>query len=207
METKFWPGETELPEEGRKRMDDLLGEVWSEHQRIKRHRDFMVKQVRDRKQIASEQEQTIQRLAAERKELRSEVDGLVDFANDDALVCPLDKSGRRIHVGDRIMYGDFVGEVLGMEYRLETFDWKPAGYKWSVTVGKRIGDRIKPGHYKVAPKVLEVIDEDEPADSYESVLEDYISYCQHRQFVGTAGDKAATQSFIDRLEKIAEGAR
>ena len=159
---------------GRTRMDERMGAVLAEYSRVKRHRDLMVENVRRRKRVAREQEATIQRLAAERAELREEVE-LWRQAAEGVTAWPVDGNGRNIRMGDRVRCHDSEGVVDGMTYELRTNNWAPQGYEWWVKVGSR-DERgwVKPGCFKVRPDRVEVI-EDEPTvlDTLLELLNEY----------------------------------
>lgn len=193
---KWWPEEPILPPTA-KRMDAILSDAWAEYQRVKKHRDEMVENVRRRKRIAAEQEAIIQRLAAERKQLREDNDAL---RADDVLPLPLDKYGERIHVGDHARYMGATFEVVGVSFAMETRDFAPVGYSWRVKLGTRDGEKVKPGYYDVQDHVVEVVCEVE--DSMEAVFEDAFDYMQRRQFKGTQGDRETMRGFVERIKKL-----
>lgn len=143
--------------ESRVRMDARMGAVWAEHNRVRRHRDLMVEVVRRRKGIAREQEATIQRLAAERAELREEVKQWERVA-EGVIAWPCDGNGTHIRMGDRVAYMGSVGYVDGIGYELRTRDWEPQGHEWWVRVGYRdASGNVRPGHFRARPDQVEVL--------------------------------------------------
>lgn len=61
------------------KLDVALLDAMDEHERIKKHRDLLMEQMRLKKEVARRQEATIQRLAADRARLRKKVEELEEL--------------------------------------------------------------------------------------------------------------------------------